>query len=305
MILALALAGVQDDPAELIRRLRSDRAEERDEAARKLADLGGAAAPALESARLDKDEDFARRAADILRTIDRRRQLDALRKAGRLRSADFKNLTIEQAAAEVLGGFDVRFKVDPLGLDLETAAVTLQFKDADFWEAVDLFCRAAVVRVDVPFVLSGDCIELKISRPLPWPVHFATVGDVRVYANLVVMGAVGENNFGDLSPKLTVVFAPWAAPKRARIEEVKVAGQSLENSGFYRRLGADGQDLPRKAGLLTGAEMWYGGCAKRESLKGAKTLTVEGTLVLVRDDGREERIPFSIPNMAVPPPPKR
>jgi len=303
VILLLALAPLQDSPDELIRRLRSDRAEERDEAGKKLADLGAAAVPALEAARLDKDEEVARRAAAILRTIERRRREAEERKPRRLRSAALKDVPLEDAAKDVFGKFGASVKVDPFGINVQNA-VTLELKDAGFWEAVDQFCQAANVRVEPQMMLGTRCSALPISRPLPWPVTFDTIGDVRVIAKLTVMGGAGDNH-GDVTAHLGAAFAPWAVPRRARIEGVKLAGQAVEEHPLHREFRANEPDLPAKPELLTLAELWRGGdCVKRAKLDGVRTVSVEGTLVVTRD-GVEWKLPFTVRGLPVPPVPDR
>jgi len=73
---------LQTDPARLAEQLRSERVEEREEAARKLVGLGEAARPVLRKLSADPDSEVASRAAELLRTLDVAGKLPAgLRKA--------------------------------------------------------------------------------------------------------------------------------------------------------------------------------------------------------------------------------
>jgi hypothetical protein len=307
-VLGFFLQAAQEDPDGLLRRLRSERIEERGETSRKLANLGRDLRPELEALTRDPDKEVSRRAMDILREKDGREELRVLRAAGRVRSVDLKNATLDQAAKVVFRGFGVNYRIDQADGDLAITAVTLEFKDAGFWEAVDQFCRAASLRHQSEVQIGPRCSSLTFTRPLPWPRHFDTVGDARVFAGVVVMGGGGANH-GDLSARLSVAFAPWAVPKRARIEGLRIAGQAVAEHEIYRDLRKREVELPRMGLMLTVGDLWRGGdCVKRESLKGAPMVTVEGTLVLTQDGPRgsaELRAPFSIPGLAVPPVPAR
>jgi HEAT repeat protein len=74
LLLAITIF-IQDDPAKLIEKLRSDSVEEREEAAKRLADIGRAAFPVLEKAVKDPDREVAARAVRIRRVIDLREAL--------------------------------------------------------------------------------------------------------------------------------------------------------------------------------------------------------------------------------------
>lgn len=72
MMLVLVLAFFQEDPSILIERLRSERIEEREEAAKRLNDLGAAVAPALKAATKDRDPELAGRARGMLEEMGKR-----------------------------------------------------------------------------------------------------------------------------------------------------------------------------------------------------------------------------------------
>ncbi len=75
MPILLLLLALQDDPAAIVERLRSDRIEEREEAAQRLKEIGAPALPALEKAARDPDGEVSGRARYLLRAIGVRRHL--------------------------------------------------------------------------------------------------------------------------------------------------------------------------------------------------------------------------------------
>ncbi len=305
--LGLLLLAAQNDPADLIRRLHSEKIEERDAAASKLIDLGDIVRPRIEELLREPDKEVASRAASILRELDQRKQLSALRAAGRVRTVQLENTPLEEALQKLFDGFGVKSRIEfKVGAPVITT-VTLKLKDAGFWEAVDQFCSVANVRHE-PEWTHVQCSVLTFSRPLPWPVYSATLGDVRIYATLVVLAGGGEKH-GDITARLTAVFPPWVVPKRARIEGLKIAGELLKEDEFYTKLRTNEGNLPLQTDSLTVVAVWRGGDSiKRASLKGAAKVSIEGTIVVVDEDSNgpsEKRTPFAISGLAVPPIPAR
>src|SRR5581483_9011891 len=141
--LGLLFLAAQNDPADLIRRLHSEKVEERDAAASKLIDLGDLVRPRIEELLPKPDREVASRAAGILREFDRRKQLSALGAAGRVRTVHLENTPLAEALHKLFDGFGVKSRIEfKVGASV-IATVTLRLEDAGFWEAVDQFCSAA------------------------------------------------------------------------------------------------------------------------------------------------------------------
>lgn len=117
-LLAVLLLPLQD-ARELLQKLQSDKAEERDDASRKLKELGDAAIPELESASKGKDAEAAARAQTLLRAIRIRKNLTPkLLKAipgveDRLAAGQWTAVFLKAAAREELGREDVELLAAP------------------------------------------------------------------------------------------------------------------------------------------------------------------------------------------------
>lgn len=133
-------------PDTLVMRLASERYAEREEAARALEALGERALPALQAALQGDDPDVRRRARDLIRRIERRRETDRLRAPTRvLVSAHGQSL--EAVAAELgrLGG--VAIKVTG---EAARKPITWESGEVTFWEALDRLCATAGVAEEPP-----------------------------------------------------------------------------------------------------------------------------------------------------------
>lgn len=306
--LGFLLQATQADPDDLISRLHSEKIEDRDQAAMKLIELGNMVRPRIVELLREPDKEVAGRAANILRELERREQLSALRAAGRVRTVDLKHLPREEALRKLFDGYGLQSRIDLQFPAPDSGLVTLQLKDAGFWEVVDQFCAAANVRYEPKSWICAESTALTFTRPLPWPVYFATLGDVRIYATLVVLAGGGDKH-GDITARLSAVFPPWVLPKLARIEEVTIAGQLVEEDECYRKARMYEGALPVQKDKLTAIDLWHGGdSVRRASLKSSPTVSVEATIVVPSTGSNvpnERRIPFSIPRLLVPPVPAR
>lgn len=146
-ILFVALAAADDSaPEALMTRLASERYAEREEAARALEALGERALPALRAALQGDDPEVRRRARDLVRRIEQRREADRLRVPTRVR-VSARGQPLEAVAAELgrLGG--VTLKVSG---EAARKPITWESGDLTFWEALDRLCAAAGVAEEPP-----------------------------------------------------------------------------------------------------------------------------------------------------------
>jgi len=305
--LACSFPAGQDEVRDLIEKLRSDRIEDRDDAIRKLEDKGKVAVPALEKLLQDPDAEMRQRARRMLDEISRRECIRAAREPGKRVTVEVRNASLTEAARKVFNPFETCARIRAEGSDIEILGVSLDLQDCGFWDAVDAFCETAQVRLSdgtFPFPLAPSCQDLTFGSPFSWPHRWETIGDVRIFACAVVM-AGRRANHGEITARLSGAFAPWAVPDHASIQDVKIAGQPIEDDERFANSGAKREKLPRESGQLTVASLWWGkGAVSRRSLEGAKSLSIEGTLVLTR--GIEVvRIPFKISDLPIPPAPDR
>jgi hypothetical protein len=142
-VLALGLPLVsQEDPklVDLISRLVDDDIGVREKAAADLADLGSAAIPMLERLRKSPDLELSSRAAGILKAIAENQIVGRHWRRGPRISLDFTDAPVSAVLAELAKQSGDTFKVDAAEL---ADRVTIQVKDATFWDALDELCRAA------------------------------------------------------------------------------------------------------------------------------------------------------------------
>jgi hypothetical protein len=139
----LAVCGLTpgDDPADLVARLGSPQAAEREEAAGALEELGRPALPALYKARDGKDADLSRRADLLIDLIERQRLMRATRV-----KLDFADRPLSEAVEAVRErtGFPVVLEADAARRDRRVSVEAPE--PVPFWEAIDRLGAAGGVR---------------------------------------------------------------------------------------------------------------------------------------------------------------
>lgn len=263
MILLLLLA-LQTDPTDLIRDLGSDAAETRAEAARRLAELGPAAAPALRKAAAEGDAEIRSRAAELLERIARRERVGVLGGLRARATAALKDVPFPEAVEKILAAFGpVDLPADPV---LAARTVSLTLSGATYWEAVEALEKAAGARLDLEaarWTADGG------GRP-----SRSGTGDVRVEAG----GWRGASEAGgDARPLLYLEVwlapGPWA-PEMAG-GDVAVTDDQGRAVPAELVVDASGHRRPGRPN-----RMGVGGVALDAArAQGAKAFTIRGTVV--------------------------
>ncbi len=139
-----------DGAAALVGQLGSPRFAERERATRELEALGPAALDALRRAAREGSLEVRRRAAALVRKIERRAETARFLAPTKLRLA-FKDVPLYDAITETMlkTGLTIRLNGDAAAL--AQRRLTLDTGELPFWEAVDLFAqKAGLAEVDEP-----------------------------------------------------------------------------------------------------------------------------------------------------------
>jgi hypothetical protein len=129
-----------------VARLGSPRFAEREDAARKLESLGGAALPALRSARIAADSELRSRASALIDRIE-----SNLLVRPTLVRLGFKNRPLAELVKDLASQADVPLFLNPDESDvLASRRVTLEdASPVPFWSALERLCRTAHVRSEI------------------------------------------------------------------------------------------------------------------------------------------------------------
>lgn len=165
LVLLLGCLVPQEDPKlrELIERLTDDEIRVREKAAADLVDLGKAAVPALQRLSRSGDIEARSRAASVLQRIAESEVVSRHYRRGPRITIAADGATVASVLEELLRQSKDQFTYDPEELK---DPITLNLKDATFWEAVESICRAAPT-----LTWEGDGTKLRFLRKArpPYP----------------------------------------------------------------------------------------------------------------------------------------
>ncbi len=281
MVLLLQTGTSQEIP-ELVHRLTSDAPEEREQAVRRLKEIGAPARAALEQALKRGDADLMARARDLLDHLARSERVGALRGSPDRRvSVELRDAPLAEALRATLHPFGMTESTAEKSL--ATKKLSLSLKDAPFWEAVERLEEAA-----------GARLNLESGRLEPGDaVPRAGSGQFRVTHT-----SWGSRSSGGGPSKPALFVRSWLPPgawacsaAASDVELTNESGKPIECSWV------PGLDSVRRPGLPSGIGVGLL-TVDRASLKGVKSVTLRATLRLgvPRDFERVsmERIPGKV-----------
>jgi RNA polymerase sigma factor (sigma-70 family) len=143
--IASSSRGANDRIAKLVRQLGSERFAEREQAVKELDKLGPPALAALREAAKSTDPEVKRRAAGLARNIEERQAREEILRPKRVHLV-YKDTPLHEALGDFQKKSGYRLTLhDPNGKldELAKRPITLDTGDVTFWEALELFCKAA------------------------------------------------------------------------------------------------------------------------------------------------------------------
>lgn len=292
VVLLMALLLLQSDSAqeidELIRRLNSDVLEERDDAMTRLKEIGPPAIPTLEKTAKFGEAEARGRARLILDHISRLERLRALRPSDRRVSVDLRDAPLKEVLGKVL---------EPLGLTgvtlhekLAAKTLTLKLEKTPIWESVERLEEAAGVRLDLS---SG------VLRPAAGdekPRRWSGTGEIRVE-----VPSWGSYRSGAAAARKSLSLKTWLPPGSwagsSDFQDVQVTDEAGKGLKVETEWVVHMAECRRNEGLPSAADSGVV-VIPPEGLKGVKTISLKGTMVLnfPRDVERLEipRIPGKV-----------
>jgi hypothetical protein len=154
-ILHSQTAGDAEQVSRLIAQLGSPRFTEREEAGRSLDGLGPVALEALRRAVDDRDPEIARRAAGLIRKIEKRQESARMLAPLRLR-LNYTDTPLAEAVDDLANKTGFPIKLEGAKTLLADRTLTLDTGEVSFWEAWERFCIAAGLTERLPAQPAGN-----------------------------------------------------------------------------------------------------------------------------------------------------
>lgn len=179
ILLLLALLAVQDVES-LIRQLGEDDPKVREKATQQLIERGPAVLDSLKSREKDPDSELRQRVSAIATEISRRERVGLLCPRPEKRSVSLKEVPVAEALRTVLFPYGLEPEFHGRIDFLKSRKVSLELKDAPFWEAFDALCRAGDVTVEYYFSSFG--VSFRDGKGGVQRIPHADIGDLRFAA---------------------------------------------------------------------------------------------------------------------------
>lgn len=174
LLLVTLQAGAAQETADLIRKLGSDVLTEREQATARLKQIGPSVSPALQNLLKTGDIETRERAREILAEFEREARVQSFRPSNRRITVHLDQTPLSEAVPQLLHPFGMTgAKVDPAAAGW---SLTLDLKDATFWEALELLERQANVKVDLRSGRIDPATEKPVARPGSGEVRFSAEG---------------------------------------------------------------------------------------------------------------------------------
>jgi hypothetical protein len=291
--------------AHWIDQLGSAEFHEREEAMRALDALGPSALPALREAVESEDMEISRRAAVLVRRIERRIETARLLAPKRVHLV-FTEKPLTEAAAEFSKRTGYRLQVEGDKAKLDTRKITLDTGEAPFWEAYEAFCRTAglVEKPPVPVQRDDQVVmwqagagvraagRLRLARA----VRYQSEADA-VASAILIEGKpeelpthrAGAVRIRALPPKTTIPGATKADGETLLVLDVQcdphLIWHGLVSMRVHKAIDDQGQVLTQPTPYLEQEGGWYG-------LQ--ELIIVDASNVLVETGGGGTRVPLRL-----------
>ena len=278
MILALALlAGLQDDPAPLVERLRSADPDVRDAAEAALVERGEAALPALAALERDPDAEVSGRARRAVEEIRRRIRVRAVRPDPFRLTLRLNGTPVPAAVEACLSPFGFApAQYSSLEKPLETRRITIELENATLWHTVDVLSAAAGIEIDTGS--SGVRVNRRRNPERPPTVD---VGDVRLQLHVSPPSPEGGPP-KEVEVRVIAKLPPGSMPSEWGVEEVAVADQDGRPIGVTPdRFSAMHRHpaIRTRPGVPSTGQPWLGTVSSAD-LRRSRSIGFRGRLVL-------------------------